>query len=157
MRILCDECYTRDGTAVIAKLLGLYNPPVACEFLPDYLKNNPAVNPNDPARGHDENWGPIVGADKAQGDWVVITRDRGKGGRGLGAPLPEVLPACGVTGVWLAPWYSNANVFELVRAVLIVLPSIYSECPRAKPGTRFKIVRDGQSASLETWPSKNRK
>jgi hypothetical protein len=81
--------------------------------------------------------------------WMVITGDSGRSG--LGAPLHILMPAHGVTGIYLSGKLQTrpARVkIEAIRAVLKELPGAYAG-PR---GLRYRLRMDGESFSLRQWP-----
>jgi hypothetical protein len=57
-----------------------------------------------------------------------------------------------VTGIFLSGNLGQANRFDMTRAVVSVLPDIFTECSRADRGSRFRIIRDRGNFSLTEWP-----
>lgn len=142
MKIVFDECFSRDGAAAIGQIFRLHDPPISCAFLVDEI---------DQQGVHDEHWAPRF---RDQGV-VVISRDRGRSrrSRNKGMPLPQVLPRERVTGVFLSGGLGEATRVEMVRAVVAVIPDLLSECPRAEPGTRFRVRRHRGQSHLIVWPT----
>jgi len=126
-------------------MLSLFDPPIASQYLIDFLGGKTGV--------HDEDWGPLL---NPKDDWIVITRDLGhaRKNKAKGIPLPLVLPRCKVTGVFLSGGLGHASRFEMVRAVTCVLPDIFAECSREPRGTRFRIRHDHGNFALNQWPTK---
>ena len=139
-----DECFSPNGAAVLKQFLDLWDPPVDTTYLVDFLNG---------VRGMaDEDWGRLL----CDTDYVVVSRDRGRQRQqqAKGMPLNLVLPKLKVTGVFMSGGLATASCFEMVRAVVCVLPDIIKECPRATKGTRYKVRAESGVYRLEEWEFK---
>lgn len=139
MKILFDECFSREGARVLGELLSLFDPPIHSEFLVDHLGTQGAL---------DGDWGYAI--DKG---WIVISRDlgRSKKNRAKGPPLKLVLPRALVTSVFLRGGLGNASRFEMVRAVACVLDDIIAIGSRADQGARFSVSKTRGVFKFEAW------
>ena len=94
----------------------------------------------------DNEWIPELAA---EGNWVVITGDRGKGP----APrLPAVCAQCGVTHVLLAPSVHQMSSEKKLRAIVYVWDELVEISERGEPGRRFKLYApEGKSPYLRQF------
>jgi hypothetical protein len=84
--------------------------------------------------GEDETWIP----DMAQEGWIVLTADRGKGGRGKGEKLPVLCRAFGMTHILMSGSLHRRTSIQKVTAILEVWDNI-NELPEQPKGSAWSL------------------
>lgn len=126
-------------------------PPARFRSIVDELRNNDppihAIHLLDIFRGgiQDDDWARRL---RQESGWIVVTGDRG---RGRSPRLPVILPALGVTGIFMSASLQNAKGDDKVEAIRWMAARI-DRIAAAPPGTRFKLNKHGETFRLEEWP-----
>jgi PIN like domain len=90
---------------------------------------------------HDEDWIPQL----APEGWIVVTGDRGKGGKKKGEKLPFVCMRNQVTHIMLGPSLLHKPSFDKVVAIVQVWDEI-AKLPDAPAGSAFLLsVKSGRA------------
>jgi hypothetical protein len=122
----------------MAGLLRLHKPkPVESAWLVDWLS----------AKGiADDQWVPRAAE---EGDWIVLTADKGR----ESPRLNYLLPAYKVTGIFMGGKIPNLSGYEKIRAVMSVMHMIETAADDT-PGRRYRLIRVGQAQryTLKPWP-----
>lgn len=140
---LCfDECMPRMWCKRLAEMLRLKKEPVEAFNLVDRYASG-------------------LG-DDAVTKWIVAHKPRllmisGDSGAQSGRDprLPKLLPAHGITGVFLAPRMAQKEGFERVRALIVCMPAII-RAYHATPGERYSLRESGDGYAIDKWPVVNR-
>lgn len=94
----------------------------------------------------DEEWVPKA----AEGNWFVITGDRGRGK--LSTPLPLLLPYHGISAAFMTGGLqSKRPQFEKLRATIFLWPQIRDAALGAR-GLRYRMQIQGESFRFVEWP-----
>lgn len=145
MKILLDECVTRGPSLVLASFFALDNPPVHGEFLLDKF-GKPATK--------DKTWAEVL---RDEGGWCVISGDRDRSRKSPakriidGPPTIKILPACGITAVYMSSAIQQAPGPEKVRSITSVWPAIRDFFGNAPPGSRKLVTRPGNTYVLRDF------
>lgn len=137
MKILLDECVTRGPSLVLASFFALDNPPVHGEFLVDKFGKQSMK---------DKTWAEVL---QDEGGWCVISGDRDKRHKSQakrfvdGPPIIRILPACGITAVYMSSAIQQASGPEKVRSITSVWPAIKNFFEHAPPGSRKLVTKPG--------------
>ena len=107
MKLLFDENIGKPLAQAIGQILRFDNSRHEVRHILD-LTNKLAVP--------DEQWVPTI----ADGDWMVITADRGR--QGPGRPLPRICKELSVTHVVISGTLHNSRQFEKARAIIALWP-----------------------------------
>ena len=83
--------------------------------------------------------------------FLVITGDRGVHTKTGDPRLPQILPALGISGVFLSGKIQNAKAFDKIRALLYVWPQLEEIWARPS-GERHKLLISGKGYKLKAWP-----
>lgn len=137
MKLLFDENIGKQTYRSIAKLLDALRPPVEHAHMLDFNQRQGV---------DDEDWVPKA----ASGGWIVITGDSGRSR--LGAPLQNIMPEHGVTGIYFTGKLQQAPASVKEQAVAAILDRL-AHVASAPKGTRFKLKRRSPAGfKLEVWP-----
>ena len=150
MKIALDECLTTTPSQAVISFLGLCGVPAV--FYPHYAKHRGAKD------------GDIARHLAGEGGWTVISldldRSRKKSEKRFadGPPLHKILPACGVTSVFLEG-LSQSDAQEKAWALITAWPSIRAAVENQEEERRFRVERcQGRYNStyfkVNPWPPK---
>ena len=150
MKIALDECLTTTPSQAVIGFLGLCGVPAV--YYPHYAKYQGAKD------------GDIARRLASEGGWTVISldldRSRKKSDKRAadGPPLHKILPACGVTSVFLEG-LSQSDAQEKAWAIIAAWPSIKAAVENQDDGSRFRVERlQGRSSytyfRVKPWPLK---
>jgi hypothetical protein len=145
MRIMLDECITQGAANAIITFLALDHPPVEAHFVVGYFGR----------RGMKDHQ--IADTLHKEGDWCVITGDRGRHSSSAhkrmvyGPPMHEILPNKGVSAVYLSGNIQQAPSTEKVRAVVAVWEDIKKFFQTGAPGDRKLLTKHGDRFLLKPY------
>ncbi|HVT90597.1 MAG TPA: hypothetical protein VHD56_17210 [Tepidisphaeraceae bacterium] len=147
MKLMIDECMGAKASRLVAGLLGLHKPePIEAHFLTDYIGSSGTFDCDWSARLAQE------------GNWCVISCDykkpTGQKAKSKGPPLHLILPNRKIIGFFLAGKMAQLSGFEKARATICVFPELWNLANNAAPGSRFKILPNGNGYKLSPWPLK---
>ncbi|MBN2447217.1 MAG: hypothetical protein JXO22_10850 [Phycisphaerae bacterium] len=137
-RLLFDENFGKPIVRALGELLKWSNLEIEVTHLIDFEGR---------AGSRDDTWVPKL----QEQDYMVITADKGR--RGGGPKLPRICKEFGIRHVVLVGKLVHRTMFERVRALLVVWPSLIrvDDAPR---GTTFRLKLSGDSYALESDPSR---
>lgn len=140
---MLDESVTQGPSQILIQIFQMEG--IEAAFLVDYF-GQPGVQ--DPA------WAKRL---MEEGDWCVITADRGKSTKkkntrlSEGPPLHKILPSCGISGVYMSTAVHRGKGHEKVRAVISVWPDIKYFFTNAAPGSRKLLTKAGKGFALRDY------
>lgn len=125
LKLLFDENFGRPTVERLKQFLTGTEPMPTLATVVDYLGG-----------GKDDVWIPML----RDGDWIVITADRGR--RSGGAKLPDLCVAYGVTHVLLSKSVHHLPQFEKARAIVAVWSEL-SALSSSPSGSRHVLRLNG--------------
>ena len=130
--LLFDENFGKPIVEALARLMA---------FHPDRPRVEHLINFERREGAKDEEWIPKA----AEGDWVIVTCDRGAHGA---SKLPRICRQYKVTHVLLVGRLVHRQQFERIRAILVVWPGLIMATDKP-PGSRFKLKATAGHPVLE--------
>ena len=140
MKLLFDECIGYGIYRSLIPALDAYRPPVARAHMLDFTGRQGVP---------DEEWVPRAASE----GWIVVTGDSGRSR--LGAPLQELMPAHGVTGIYFSGKLQSRPAKAKADAILAVLDRL-PEIAGSPRGARYRVAISGTGYALRPWPLRNR-
>jgi len=140
MKILLDECVTQAPAQLFIQFLEYVEEVEQAAFSPDYVG----------AGAKDEGIGEIA----AREGWFVITADQDRSKKSSkkrvidGPPMPRILPALGVTAVYMTSSIARAPTAEKFRALVASWPDMKQFFQDSSPGSKAQLRKSGRSITL---------
>ena len=142
MRIMLDECVTQGPSEILIQFFQMDG--IEAAFLVEHFGKQGVK---------DSSWAKAL---MEEGDWCVITADRGRKKKNTrlseGPPLHKILPACDISGVYMSGSVQNSRGAEKVRAVTSTWPDIKSFFVNGAPGSRMLLAKATKGFSLREYP-----
>ena len=144
MKIGFDECFNVGPAQALICFLALEHPPIEAVFLPSI----------DGTGAKDDHWSNRL---QAEGGWYVITGDRDKKKKSEhkrladGPPLPAILPAKGISAVYLSGALQQSPGTERVRAVAATWPDSKKFFEKSAPGSRMLLTEVNGDFRLQQY------